>query len=286
MGRRMRAKSAGFLNNVGAIALNSFREAMRDRILYVFVVFALIVTASSKVIGWVSVGEDIKVVRDLGLASLGFFGMLITVFVGANLIHKEMDRRTIYVVLARPVGRGEFLLGRYLGLLGVLVLVVTAMGVFFTLYQAVLVWMGAGGLVEAEGGAVPFGLVQAQFLVVCEFVLLTAIAVFFSTATTPVLSAVFTFLAYVLGHAAEWIYIFAEMMIDKQDAGLWDKLMSMVLKGLYYAVPSLDVFDLRLEAVHGGVMAGGRLLLVLVYGVSYAAAVLLAAFLVMRRKPL
>ena len=99
----MQAEALGFIRNVGVIALNSFREAMRDRVLYVFVVFAVIVMASSKVIGWVSVGEDIKVVRDLGLASLGFFGMLITVFVGANLIHKEMDRRTIYVVLVPPL---------------------------------------------------------------------------------------------------------------------------------------------------------------------------------------
>lgn len=272
--------------NVGAIALNSFREAVRDRVLYVFLVFGFLVIVSGKAIGWVSVGEDIKIVRDIGLAALGFFGMLIAVFVGANLIYKEMERKTVYVVLSRPVGRGEFLLGRYIGLLAVLVLMVVGMGVLFTLYQAALVWAGAAGYSEVEGGVLPLGMLQAQFLIAWEFVLLTAIAVFFSTATTPVLSAVFTFLLYVIGHAAEWIYIFADMMVDRKDAGFSDRFVSFLLRAVYYAVPNLQTFDIRLKAVHGMHMPAGEMALALLYGTGYAAAVLLASYILMRRKPL
>ncbi|MBN1809251.1 MAG: ABC transporter permease subunit [Planctomycetes bacterium] len=275
-----------FLNNVVAIAANGFREGVRDRILYVFFLFALAVIASAKLIGWVSVGEDIKVVRDIGLASMGLFGVMISIFVGASLVHREIERHTIYTVIARPVGRGEFILGRYLGLLGLVCSVTAAMGLFFTVYQAVLVWSGAAGLSDVEGGAVPFPLVRAQILIIFQFVVLVALAVFFSSTTTPVLSAVFTFLAYVLGHMAGWIYRFSDMVLDKRSVTVFDRAVSLFLKVLYYLVPNLETFDIKLRAVHNLDISNFEFACVLLYGVAYSAAVLLAAYLVLRRRQL
>jgi len=275
-----------FFDNVSAIAVNSFREGVRDRILYVFIVFAVAVIALGKVIGWVSVGEDIKVVRDIGLAAMGLFGVMIAVFVGSNLIHKEIEQRTIYTVLARPVGRGEFVLGRYFGLLGLVCTLTAAMAVFFTIYQAILVWAGASGLNEAEGGAISLPLIRVQFLIVYQFVMIVALAVFFSTATTPVLSAVFTFVAYVLGHMVNWIYSFSDMMLEKRTPTFFDHFMSWVLKVFYYLVPNLETFDMRLRAVHGLDISNTEFLLALLYGASYSAMVLLGAYLVMNRRRL
>jgi ABC-type transport system involved in multi-copper enzyme maturation permease subunit len=272
--------------NVSAIAVNSFREGVRDRILYVFVVFAIAVIASGKVIGWVSVGEDIKVVRDIGLTAMSLFGVLVAVFVGANLIHREIERHTIYTVLARPVGRGEFIVGRYLGLLGLVALVTAAMGVFFTLYQAVLVWAGAEGLSGVEGGAFPLAMLRCEFLIVFQFVMLVALAVFFSSATTPILSAVFTFVAYILGHMAGWIYQFSYMILDKPHATNADTVISYGLRAFYYLVPNLETFDTRLRAVHGLDIANGEFFLILTYGALYTVMVLLGAYLVIRRREL
>ncbi|MFP5502700.1 MAG: ABC transporter permease, partial [Candidatus Sericytochromatia bacterium] len=111
-----------------AIAKNTFRETIRDRILNTILVFAVLLIGASILLGQLSAGQDVKIIKDLGLASLGFFGTIIAVFVGTSLVHKELDKRTVFVVLTKPVSRSAFLVGKLLGLVATLTVLVVAMG--------------------------------------------------------------------------------------------------------------------------------------------------------------
>ena len=126
------------MTRVIAVAKNTFREAVRDRVLYLVAAFGLLVLASGKIIGWVSVGEDIVVVRNVGLSAISFFGAMIALFVGTGLIQREFVGRTIYTILARPVARWEFVLGKYIGLLGTVLVSAAAMSVVFLVYLAIV----------------------------------------------------------------------------------------------------------------------------------------------------
>jgi ABC-type transport system involved in multi-copper enzyme maturation permease subunit len=95
---------------IGTIAGNAFREAVRDRVLYNLVLFVLLLTAGAIFLGELSAGQEAKIIVDLGLSSILLFGVFIAIFVGVSLVHKEIERRTIYSILSKPIGRGEFLL--------------------------------------------------------------------------------------------------------------------------------------------------------------------------------
>jgi len=114
---------------ITAIARNAFREAVRDRVLYNLVLFVLLLTGASIFIGELSGGQERKVIVDLGLSAMLLFGVFIAIFVGVGLVYKEIERRTIYAVFSKPVGRGEFLVGKYFGLCLTLLVNVLVMGV-------------------------------------------------------------------------------------------------------------------------------------------------------------
>src|SRR3569832_38076 len=131
----------GRLWRIAAIARNAFREAVRDRVLYNLVLFVLILTGASIFIGELSGGQERKVIVDLGLSAMLLFGAFIAIFVGVGLVYKEIERRTIYAIFAKPVGRGEFLLGKYLGLCLTLAVNVSVMGAGVSL---ALLYVGRG----------------------------------------------------------------------------------------------------------------------------------------------
>jgi ABC-type transport system involved in multi-copper enzyme maturation permease subunit len=102
---------------VGLVAVNVFRESVRDKVLYNLVAFAVLLMAAAYLLGQLSAGQDVKIIKDLGLAAISIFGLLIAIFIGIGLVWKEVDRRSIYGVLSKPIRRSEFVLGKYLGLL-------------------------------------------------------------------------------------------------------------------------------------------------------------------------
>ena len=122
-----------------AIAMNTFRETIRARVLYVLVFFSILVILASKAIGWVSVEQDVRIITDIGLAAIPFFSVLIAIFVGTGLVHKEIDKRTLYIILSRPIRRETFIAGKYLGFAAAIFLVQTLMIAVFLVYLAV--WM-------------------------------------------------------------------------------------------------------------------------------------------------
>ena len=181
----------GRLWRVTAIARNAFREAVRDRVLYNLVLFVLLLTGASVFIGELSGGQERKVIVDLGLSAMLLFGVFIAIFVGVGLVYKEIERRTIYAVFSKPVGRGEFLVGKYFGLCVTLLLNVAVMGVGVSL-----------ALVYVKGGWDPLILTiwPAVLLIYMELMLLTSIALLFSSFSSPALSALLTFFVFIIGH--------------------------------------------------------------------------------------
>ena len=247
-----------------AVAQNTFREAVRDKVLYVLLFFAGTAIFGSKALGWVSVGQDIKIVKDICLAAVSVFGVLIAIFVGASLVYKEVDKRTIYTILSRPMWRFEFILGKYLGLialLGVATLVMTAVSALY---------------IVSLGGSVDAIFFTAALLIFWQLLLVTALAVLFSVVTSPILGAIIVFSVYVVGHATE---ILADLPPHFDGTAA-----KTVLNAAYYVLPNLSNFNIISEAANGVPVAPAYVAWVLIYGALYTSFLLFLAAAVFEGK--
>lgn len=249
-----------------AVARNTFREAVRDKVLYVLLFFAAVAILGSKALGWISIGQDIKIVKDISLASTSVFGMLIAVFIGTSLVYKEVDKRTIYTILAQPMRRYEFILGKYLGLTGLLALVVLTMLAVSALYVLLL------------GGRLETVYFLAFLLIYWKLLLITALALLMSSLSSPILGAVIVFAAYVFGHATG---VFHDL--PPQFDGSWAKTL---LEAAYYIIPNLANFDIRAEAANDVPVSLAYVAYVLGYGTAYAALLLTLAAMAFENKDL
>jgi ABC-type transport system involved in multi-copper enzyme maturation permease subunit len=208
-----------------AIAGNTFRENIRDKILYNLILFALLMIVSSFILGQLTLGFENKVMIDLGLSSISIFGTLIAIFIGIGLVYKELERRTVYSLLAKPVARWEFLLGKYLGLL-------------FTLLVNVVIMTAGLWLILAYRGGTSMQsylrLLPAVFLIFLSLALTTAVALFFSTFSTPALSALFTLFLWIIGHFNADLVQFGKLSKSA--------VAEAVSRGLYYILPNISNF--------------------------------------------
>lgn len=249
-----------------SIALNTFKEAVRDRILVVFFLFAIVLMASSTILSWLTVGSELKIVTDFGLAAEAIFATLIAVFVGINLVHKEIDKRTIYAVLAKPVPRWLFIVGKYLGLMAVLIVAISLMSIFYL------------GLVWWKGGVLPLHLVGALALSVLEVSMITAVAIVFSSFAPPIEAAILTAGVWAIGHLTWGLTALIERV---PSAGL-----GTVIGLIYYVLPNLETFNIRAQVVHDLPVAPLYYLNALVYAAAYTTAMLTLAVLIFRRRDL
>ncbi len=249
-----------------AIAMMAFTEAVRDRILYSLLVFALAMIGSSTILVQLSVGGEEKIVKDLGLGAISLMGVLIAVFIGVGLVSREIDRRTIYMVMARPVHRAEFILGKFCGLGLTLLVNVSVMAI------------GLLGLARVLEGRWSPELLPAILLAFIELLILTAAAILFSTFTTPTLSAIFTLSLFIIGRLSGDLQAFAQQF---GGAGL-----RIVATGLTYALPSLARFNIAEASVHGLPLKAGYIPLALLYGGAYLVLILAAATAIFTRRDL
>ncbi len=247
-----------------AVAQNTFRESVRDKVLYVLLLFAGVVIIGSKAIGWISIGQDIKIIKDLSLAGMSIFGALIAIFVGTSLVYKEIDKKTIYTIIAQPLHRYEFVIGKYLGLLALIFGVILLMSMMSAIYIVIL------------GGEINHWYFIASFLVFMKLLLVTALSVLFSTLSSPILGAIIVFCFYVFGHATG-------VLIDlpRQFEGSWSK---PVLEGLYYVLPNFANFDIRSEVVNGVPVSYSYVTYIIIYGVLYSTFFIYLAILMFQRK--
>jgi ABC-type transport system involved in multi-copper enzyme maturation permease subunit len=262
---------------IGRVALSVFRESVRDKVLYSLVAFAVLLIAASYLIGQLTAGQDIKIIKDLGLAAISVFGLLMAVFIGIGLVWKEVERRSIYNLLSKPLRRYEFILGKYAGL--VLTLVVN-IGLMSAAYFAVLAYMASTFPVEARAAwpapATDPALLTAIGLILLELALVTAVALFFSTFSTPYLSAVLTFGLWVIGNFNEDLRNFGAIVTSPEATWL--------TTALYYVLPNFAAFDVKTQVVHGLAVPGAYVATVAAYGVVYVALLLAGAIAIFSRR--
>lgn len=251
------------MSAIVAIALNTFREAIRDRILYLILAFALVLIAVAHFVSLLTVGSEVKIVKDLGLSAISFFGLLTAVFVGVSLVFKEIERRTIYTLLAQPVRRWQFVCGKFAGL-------------SLVLGSSVIVTGAALLVAVALKGASPFGLLPAMALIFVELELIAAFAVLFSSFTNPILAAVGTVATYVVGHLS-WSFD----LLEKRMAGDGGKA---ICRGLHAVLPNLDRLDVKAAVVHGLTLPSGYFAAAMLYGLSYAVLIVVLACLIFERR--
>lgn len=248
-----------------SIALNTFRESVRDRILYNLVFFVLLITAAAVLLGELTAGNEARVIVNLGLSVVLLFGAFIAIFVGVGLVSKEIEKRTVYAIFAKPVSRHEFIVGKYLGLCLTLLLNVFIMAIGITL---ALLYVGNSALIGSVWAAV--------FLIYLELIILTAIAILFSSFSSPILSALLTFLVFIIGHFNAALKELAE--------SLGSQATKIFFSALYYFFPNLSFFSFSTNASHGQMPAGSYLLSAALYCLIYVVILLTASIVIFSRR--
>ena len=266
------------MRTIGLVALHVFRDSVRDKVLYSIVAFAVVLMAVSYLIGQLTAGQDLKIIKDLGLAAMSLLGLFIAVFIGIGLIAREIDRRSIYAVLAKPVRRHELLLGKYLGLVGTLFVNLAVMALA---YYAVLAYIGAtiseAALKAAPAPAMDPRLLLAVLMIGLELALVTAVALFWSTfSSSALLSAGLTLGLYIAGQFGADLKNF-EQVVESPAVG-------MVGRALYYLLPKFAAFDIKAEGVHALPLRPGYLALTAGYAVVYIALLLTASVMIFARR--
>ena len=255
------------MNRVLTIALHTFKEAVRDKVLYNLIVFALLMIGSAILFSTISVGLHQIIVIDLGLSSISVFGLIMAIFIGIGLVSKEIDRRTIYHILSKPVHRFEFIVGKYLGLVLTLVINTSIMTVGFYLalfYQTR--HLGAGDLAP----------LATIYFILLQLAIVVGLAIFFSCISTPVLSAVFTFCVYVIGHLlseTRWL-----------GQATQNSLVKNLTAALYYLLPNLSDFDFITNTAHGEKISGALLLSNSLYALLYVTVLISASILIFEER--
>jgi ABC-type transport system involved in multi-copper enzyme maturation permease subunit len=255
------------VGRVRAIALNTFRESVRDRVLYNLILFVLILVAASVFVSDLSLDMESQFTAALGLSAMLVFGALIAIFIGVGLVYKEIDKRTIYNLLSKPVHRHEFIIGKYAGLCLTL-LVNTAVMVMGT---ELALWYVNGKFVPLQTAVL-----AASFLVFCELALLVAVALMFSSFTTPLLAALFSFAIYLIGHFSKDLLEMATLSNSS--------LTRVILTTLYYLLPNLSNFGFITEASHGRIVPMRLAVSATIYAIVYIGILLSATVLIFHKR--
>jgi len=262
---------------VSRIAVSVFRESVRDRVPYNLVLFAVLLIASSFLLGQLTAGQDVKIIKDLGLAATAVFGLFIAIFIGIGLVSKEVERRSIYALLAKPISRPQLILGKYAGLVLTLAVNVAVMTVALYCVLAYMTWTTPASIQTAwDAPGIDPRMLKAIFLIFVELMLITAVALFFSTFSTPLLSAVLTFGLYIVGHFNADLRNFEQVVASRPAAWL--------ARGLYHLLPDLSAFDIKTDVVHGLAVPVGYVAAQTVYGLAYIAMLLIVAIAIFSKR--
>jgi Cu-processing system permease protein len=262
---------------VRLVAFAVFKESVRDRVPLTIVGFGVLLVLASYLISQMTAGQDLKIIKDLGLAALNLLGLLIAVFIGIGLVAKEVERRSIYSLLSKPVTREQFVLGKFLGLAMTLAANLAAMGAAFyavLLYQHLTVSAAQQSVWPAP--AVDPHLLIAIVLIFAELMIVTAVALFFSTFTGPLTAIMLTLALWITGHFNADLRNFEEVM--EAPVAVY------VARALYYVLPNLAPFNVKAEVVHGIAVPVRHVALTLMYAAVYVSMLLLGATAIFRRR--
>ncbi len=238
------------LSRIFSIARNTFREAVRDRVLYNLVLFVLLLVACAIVLGDLTDGHEARTIVNIGLHAMLFFGVFIAIFVGVGLVSKEIEKRTVFVIFAKPVGRGEFIVGKYLGLCLTLAVNVAVMAAGVSL---ALLYVGGSSFAGTIWGTV--------ILIFFQLTIITAVALFFSSFSSPALSALLTFCIFVIGHFSS--------SLRELAGSIESAFAKLIFDAMYFVFPNLSHFTFVTNAAYGDVppaaMIGGSLAYALIF---------------------
>ena len=253
------------MKRIFSIAKNTFRESVRDRILYNLVLFVLLITACAVLLGDLTDGQEARTIVNFGLNAMLLFGAFIAIFVGVGLVSKEIERKAVYAIFSKPVRRAEFIVGKYLGLCATLLVNVAVMGVGVTL---ALLFVGGSHLIGPAWLAI--------VLIFFELMIITSVAMVFSAFSTPALSALLTFLVFIIGHLSSSLRDLA--------ATLESKAAAYILEAIYFVLPNLSLFSFRTEAALGISPSGASIFGGAAYAICYIAVMLVISIAIFTRR--
>jgi len=254
------------LVRIHALASNTFREAIRNKLLYALLGFAIVMIGAGALLATLSYVEVEEILQDMGMAAIRLFSAGIAIFVGVGLIHDEVERRTIFTILSKPVSRSEFLIGKWAGLTFTVWLQLVLMALAF-----VLVSFLAGAPLSIDH-AIAIGLLGLELMV------LVAIATLFSCFTTPMLASFYTFGLWLIGHLSRDLYLLGQQSDHAS--------VSRLAGALYSVLPDFEVFNKTLEAVHGLPIHGYEVGFATLYAVGYTGAILILSAAIFSRRDL
>lgn len=250
---------------IWTIARLTMKEALRNKFLYLLFGFAVVLISLSWVIGKLTIGDEMKIIQDLALSSTHFFGVLVTIFIGISLIFREMEKRTVFLILTKPVQRYQFLLGKFCGLAGVIAMLIATLAVIsYVVFQL-------------KGEPNP-GMFAAFLLIYAELLLLSGIAIVFSSFSTPLLSSMMTLCCFFAGHLSSSLL----MLQDRIPSESGKLFLSM----LYYTIPNLELFNIRAQVVHKLPLTSEFFVDVAIYWILYLSALLLFSIRLFQKKDL
>jgi ABC-type transport system involved in multi-copper enzyme maturation permease subunit len=258
------------MRRIWAITRNSFREAVRNKILYSLLFFAVLIILSAVAVGRLSLHEEIRMTRDVGLFGIDLFGVIIAIFVGVNLLYKELDLKTVYTILPKPIHRWEFVLGKWLGMLLTLGVQVSVMGLVLA------------GTLAIQGAVFDAPLLKALWLLYVNVMVVTSVAVLFSSFSSPFLSGLFAFGIFVVGRNVPDIKLVVDQL--QGPAGAVLGLALKILPSMHLFYPSGAIVGAEVVSVHGTFVGAPYMMWTTVYGVGYSLIVLVFAMLIFRKR--
>ncbi len=253
------------LVRIWVIAANGFREVIRDRILYVIGFLAIVLAFALRLLPEISVGADGKIFLDLGLAATALLGAIVAIFVGTGLINKEIEKRTVLVLIPKPISRTELIIGKHLGLSGVLGVMVAVMT---AIYLGMLVW--------AKVEFSLLSLIVAQVYLFLELALLTAVAITFGVFTSSILATLLSFGVYIMGHISRDLLQLGKISNNSN--------IEAITQGIYFVIPNLERFNLKNTAAYGILPSGIELFTHALYGIVYIILLLGIASVIFSRR--
>ncbi len=249
---------------IKAIVFNTFKEAIRNRFLYLLFFLGIFFAFSSYIISLLSIGGEEKVLMDVGLAAINFFSVLIAIFTGINLVYKEIDKKTVFNILSKPVSRENFIIGKFLGLAYTMFITLFLMAIIFVLFLYIAI------------GSFDANLLYFFILLYIELLVIISISLLFSSFSTPILSSIFTISIYLLGNVT-WTFNYFKHMLTST-------LSKFIAYPIYYVFPNLDKFNIKNDLVSNGVVDLTNFFYSSLYGIFYTVTILIITIIIFKRR--
>jgi len=249
---------------VFSIAFSVFKASIRDKFLLTIVIIGFLFFASSYIFIPISIGQGYKVIEDFGFAIIEIFTVLIAVFIGTRLIFAEIEKKTIYTIIAKPVKRWEFITGKYLGL----IYLTFSVQIIFTVIFAIFL--------KLYTQSISTGLLKNLYFIFFEFLLIDTLPIFFSTFTTPVSSGIFTLILYFLGYTTIHLKSFAQLVHSPALAGFANLF--------YYVLPNLSLFNMKGRIVYQFSIRLSEYILTFSYGLLYSFILILLSCVIFEKR--